>query len=329
MGIKITGTGSYLPEKVLTNADLEKMVDTSDEWIRTRTGITERRIAAPDEASSDLAYKAAIKAMEMANISPDELDLVIVATITVDKITPSTSSILQRKIKAGRAACFDLQAACTGFLYALEIANAMMTGSKKYTKALICGVEKLSILTDWQDRNTCVLFGDGAGAVVLEKRTSSEDIGGIISSKLGSDGNYSEILQVMAGGSFMPTSKETVEKRLHYLRMEGQEVFKSAVIAMSKACKEVLDESGVETSAIRWLIPHQANLRIIKSVGEKLQIPNEKVFVNVDKYGNTSAASVVIALDEIVRTGQVERGDYILLTAFGAGLTWGANLLRW
>lgn len=329
MGIKIIGTGSYVPEKVLTNCDLEKMVDTTDEWIRTRTGIVERRIAARDEASSDMACKAGLRALEAAGVTPEELDLIIVASITPDKIFPSTSSILQSKIKAVNAACFDLQAACTGFLYSIEVANDMLTGNPKYRKALIIGVEKLSGITDWTDRNTCVLFGDGSGAAVLAKRTDESDIGGILASKLGSDGNYGGILEVPAGGSYMPASLDTVSNRQHYIRMEGQEVFKLAVKAMTRACKEVMEQANVKSGDIRWLVPHQANLRIISSVGSMLGIPEEKVYINVHKYGNTSAASVAIALDEMVRSNKVKRGDYILLTAFGAGLTWGANLLRW
>lgn len=329
MGIKITGTGSYAPEKVLTNADLEKMVDTSNEWIITRTGIEERRIAAPNETCSDMAAKAAQKALEMASVQPLEIDIIIVATVTPDKHFPSTAAILQNKLGAFNAACFDLQAACTGFLYSLECANALLTSNPRYKKALIVGVEKLSVLTDWQDRNTCVLFGDGAGAAVLEKRDSKKDIGGILASKLGTDGRYCDILQVQAGGSAMPATHETIDKRLHYIQMEGQEVFKLAVNAMAKACKDVLEIANVTPLQIRWLIPHQANLRIIKAVGSKLGMPEENVFVNLNKYGNTSAASVAIALDEIVRASRLERGDYLLLTAFGSGLTWGATLLKW
>lgn len=329
MGTKIIGTGSYTPERVLTNFDLEKMVETSDEWIRTRTGILERRIAAPNEATSDIACKASLKALEMAKTAPEELDLIVVATITPNKLTPSTACILQSKLGAYNAACFDLQAACSGFLYSLEVANALLKNNAKYKKALILGAEKLSAITDWTDRNTCILFGDGGGAVVLEQRIDENDIGGLIASKLGSNGDYNQILQVTAGGSFMPSSHETVDKRLHFLRMEGQEVFKLAVTAMVKACKEVMDSAAINISDIRWLIPHQANLRIIKAVGSRLGLSEKNVYVNLDKYGNTSAASVAIALDEIVRSGQVERGNYILLTAFGAGLTWAANLLRW
>ena len=329
MGIKIIGTGSYLPEKILTNRDLEKMVDTSDEWIRSRTGISERRISSDNEPSSEMALKASLKAIEMAKLKPEDLDLIVVATITQDRITPSTACILQNKLGAFNAACFDLQAACTGFLYSLEIVNALMSTNAKYKHALIIGVEKLSMLTDWKDRNTCVLFGDGAGAVILEKRAGKHDIGGILASKLASNGSFNELIKVPAGGSAIPTSPETIKKRMHYLSMEGQEVFKLAVNEMAKACQDVLATAKVDISEVRWLIPHQANLRIIKAVGNKLEIPEEKVYINVHKYGNTSAASVVIALDEIVRSGKLDRGDYVLLTAFGAGITWGANLLRW
>ncbi len=329
MGIKITGTGSYAPERILTNAELEKMVETSNDWIISRTGIRERRIAAPNEACSDMACKAATNALAMAGVAPKEIDLIIVASVTPDKHFPSTAAILQSKLDASNATCFDLQAACTGFLYSLECANALMANESNYRKALIIGVEKLSVLTDWQDRNTCVLFGDGAGAVVLEKRTGKKDIGGILASKLGTDGKYCDILQVEAGGSSMPATHETIDKRQHFIRMEGQEVFKLAVNAMSKACRDVLESASIRPEDVRWLIPHQANLRIIKAVGTKLGMREENVFVNLDKYGNTSAASVVIALDEIVRSSKVERGDYLLLTAFGSGLTWGATLLRW
>ncbi len=329
MAIKIIGTGSYVPDHVMTNTDLERMVETSDEWIRSRTGIEERHIASPSQATSDISYEAAIPALEMAGIDPGEIDLILISTVTADKVFPSTACILQRKLKAYNAACLDIQAACSGFLYGIEICNAMMKNSEKYRKALIIGAEKLSVITNWKDRNTCVLFGDGAGAAVLEQRRDENDIGGITASRLSSNGDYENILHVPAGGSHMPASTETIENSMHFIQMEGQEVFKLAVNAMVGACREVLEESGVPASKVRWLIPHQANLRIILAVGKRLGIEEERVFVNVNKYGNTSAASVAIALDEVVRAGQVERGDYLLLTAFGAGLTWGANLLRW
>ncbi|HRU01091.1 MAG TPA: beta-ketoacyl-ACP synthase III, partial [Victivallales bacterium] len=311
------------------NHDLEKMVDTSDEWIKTRTGIVERRIADTLESSSDMAFKASIKAMEMADITAEELDFIIVATITGDRIIPSTACILQKKLGASNAFCFDIQAACTGLIYAIEIANSMIASGNKYKRALIVGVEKLSSITDWADRNTCVLFGDGASAIVLEKRKGHHDVGGILASKLASNGNYADILQVPAGGSEMPLTHELLDKKLNTIRMEGQEVFKLAVNEMAKACKDVISQTGISVDEIRWLIPHQANKRIIEAVGTRLGISPERVYVNLQKYGNTSAASVGIALDEIVRNKLVERGDYILVTAFGSGLTWGSTLLKW
>jgi 3-oxoacyl-[acyl-carrier-protein] synthase III len=330
MGIKIIGTGSYAPERILTNHDLEKMVDTSDEWIRTRTGIEERHIAAENESASDMAYHACLKAMEMANTTPEEIDLILVATVSPDHPFPSTACVLQKKLNIPPTAmCFDMQAACSGFIYAIGIANAMIQAHACHKKALVIGVEKISLLTDWEDRNTCVLFGDGAGAVLLEERINDDDHGGILATKLASDGTYTDILQVPAGGSAMPLTKEVMDQRLQYITMEGKEVFKLAVTAMVNSCKEVLEEAGVDASEIRWLIPHQANMRIITAVGRRLNLTEKNVYINVNKYGNTSAASVGIALDELVRSGQVERGEYLLLTAFGSGLTWGATLLKW
>jgi 3-oxoacyl-[acyl-carrier-protein] synthase-3 len=330
MGIKIIGTGSYAPEKVLTNHDLEKMVDTSDEWIRTRTGIEKRHIADENQSASDLAFEACRNAMEMAETSPEEIDLVIVATVSPDYPFPSTACVLQKKLNIKQGAmCFDMQAACSGFIYAIGIANSLITVHPNIKKALVIGVEKISALTDWQDRNTCVLFGDGAGAVVLEKRSDSNDIGGIVGTKLSADGRFADILQVPAGGSAMPITPEVMEQRLQYIRMEGQEVFKQAVTAMVGACKDVLEEAGVSSEEVRWLIPHQANKRIISAVGKRLNMTEKNVYINVHQYGNTSAASIGIALDEIVRKGLIKRGEYILVTAFGAGLTWGATLLKW
>jgi len=330
MSIKIIGTGSYTPERILTNHDLEQMVDTSDEWIKSRTGIEERHIAADDEAASDMAYQACIKAMEMGNTKPEEIDLILVATVSPDHPFPSTACVLQKKLNVpATAMCLDLQAACTGFIYAIGIANALIQTHACRRKALVIGVEKISLLTDWEDRNTCVLFGDGAGAILLEERANENDHGGILATKLAADGTYTKILEVPAGGSAMPLSEEVISKRLQYIRMEGQEVFKLAVTAMVNACKEVLEEAGVDASEIRWLIPHQANKRIISAVGKRLNLTEKNVYINVQKYGNTSAASVGLALDEIVREGKIQRGDYLLLTAFGAGLTWGATLLKW
>ena len=327
MSARILGTGSFAPEKVLTNFDLEKMVDTSDEWIRTRTGIEERHVGGENEAASDIAVKACENAMEMAGVTADDIDLMIVATVTGDKPFPSTACILQRKLGTFNSVCFDIQAACSGFLFGLDVANSMMSVKPSYKKALVLGVEKITYLTDWTDRNTCVLFGDGAGAVVLEN--SDDESSGLISAKLACNGKYTDILEVPAGGSAKPVDKDVLENREQFITMAGQEVFKLAVNAMVSACKEALEEASLETSDIRWLIPHQANKRIIGAVGKRLNLTERNVFINVNKYGNTSAASIPIALDEIVRSGQVDHGDYLLLTAFGAGLTWGASLIRW
>jgi 3-oxoacyl-[acyl-carrier-protein] synthase-3 len=325
MGIKIIGTGSFTPEKVLTNDDLSKIVDTNDEWISTRTGIKERRIA-EDLVTSDMSSEACKRALENANIAPEEIDLIIVGTATPDKAFPSTACITQNSINATNAVCFDVSAACSGFIYALEIAEGMMLAKKQYKKALVVGAEKFSHIVNWKDRNTCVLFGDGAGAVVLEK---SESDSGIMHSKLGSNGKFEKILQVPGGGTAIPITKENYDECHQYVTMEGQEVFKQAVNSMSNCCKEVLEEAGVTPDEIRWLIPHQANYRILKSVAAKLKIAEENVFMNLDKYGNTSAASIGIAMDEMNRSGMVKPGDYILITAFGGGLTWGATLIKW
>ena len=327
MGIKILGVGSYVPEKVLTNFNLEKMVDTSDEWIKTRTGIEQRRIATPDQATSDLAYEAAIRALKAADIEAAELDVVIVASITVDQVFPSTACILQHKLGAKNAFCFDLEAACSGLLYSLEVANSLLLANSKYKNILVIGAEKLSSIVDWEDRNTCVLFGDGAGAVVLGRHRGNDNC--IVASDLGSDGQYTEILQIPAGGSRMPTSAETVANKQHYITMAGNEVFKLAVNAMVHSCKKVLKEAGITADDVKWLVPHQANYRILRAVASRLNIPEDEVYMNVNRYGNTSAASIGLCLDEIARENKAEKGDYLLLTAFGGGLTWGALLIKW
>lgn len=329
MSVKIIGTGSYVPERILTNDDLSEMVDTSDEWISTRTGIKERHIAADDQATSDLALGAAKNALAAANVRPAELDLIIVATVTPDKAFPSTACILQHKLGAGKCACFDLEAACSGLLYSLELADAMLKTRPAFSTALVIGAEKLTSLVDWEDRGTCVLFGDGAGALVLRGDDAPDSENSLISGNLGADGDHKDILQVPAGGSAMPITAENLEQRAHYMKMEGQEVFKLAVNAMVKSCKDALADAGMNTSQVRWLIPHQANLRILKMVGNRLKIPVERIYINVDRFGNTSAASIGIALDELVRSGDVQKGDHLLLTAFGGGLTWGSLLIRW
>jgi len=327
MGIRIAGTGSYTPDKVLTNFDLEKMVETSDEWIRTRTGICERHIAAPDQACSDLALQAATRAIDMAGLAVTDIDFIIVASISVDKIFPSTACILQSKLGAIQSGCVDIEAACSGLLYGIELATGLLRGHKKYRNILVIGAEKLSTLVDWEDRNTCVLFGDGAAAVILQRTDDGEDL--LLASEVKADGNYGDILHVPAGGSACPVSHATVDQRLHYMRMAGQEVFKLAVGSMVGASRNVMAEAGVTPEQIAWLVPHQANYRILKAVASRLEVPEDRVFINLDKYGNTSAASIGICLDEIVRGGLVKKGDYLLLTAFGGGLTWGSLLLRW
>ena len=321
----IAGVGSYVPAKILTNADLEKMVDTSDEWITTRTGIKERRIAAADEFTSDLGAEAARRAMKKVGITADRLDLIIVATITPDMPFPSTACLIQQKLGAHRAAAFDLEAACSGFIYALEIGQQFIM-SRTYDTVLVIGAEKLSAITDWTDRNTCVLFGDGAGAAILQSRPSSH---GLLTAVMGADGEKADLLFMPAGGSREPASPESVNARLHYLRMEGKETFKNAVQAMQTAAEEALGRCELDISRIKCIIPHQANRRIIESVAERLGAKPEQLFVNVNKYGNTSAASVAIALDEAVESGRIQRGDLILLVVFGAGLTWGAAVIEW
>jgi 3-oxoacyl-[acyl-carrier-protein] synthase-3 len=323
--VSITGVGSYLPAKILTNAELEKMVDTTDEWITTRTGIRERRLAAKDEYTSDLAAAAARKAMQNAGITADKIDLIIVATITPDMPFPSTSCLVQRKIGAKRAAAFDLEAACSGFIFALEIGQQFIM-SRTYDTVLVVGAEKLSTIVDWKDRNTCVLFGDGAGAAILQNRPNAH---GLLTALMGSDGEKSDLLYMPGGGSQCPATAESVASKLHFLRMEGKETFKNAIQAMQTAANECMRRCEIDITRIKCIIPHQANRRIIDAVGERLGAKPEQMFVNVDKYGNTSAASVAIALDEAVRTGRVRQGDLILLIVFGAGLTWGAAVIEW
>ena len=321
----IAGVGSYVPAKVLTNADLEKIVETSDEWITTRTGIKQRRIAAKDEFTSDMAAKAAARAMKMAGVTADQLDLIIVATITPDMPFPNTACLVQRKLGAKRAAAFDVEAACSGFIYALEIGQQFIM-SRTYETVLVIGAEKLSSITDWTDRNTCVLFGDGAGAAVLQNRPNSH---GLLTAVMGADGDKANLLFMPGGGSRCPATKESVDARLHFLRMEGKETFKNAVQAMQSAAEESLRRCELNISQIKCVIPHQANRRIIDAVGERLGATPEQLFVNLDKYGNTSAASVAIALDEAVTSGRISRGDLVLLVVFGAGLTWGAAVIEW
>ncbi len=323
--VSIVGTGSYAPERVLTNADLEKMVETTDEWIVTRTGMKERRIARADEATSDMAAKAALKALEAAGLQPSEVDMIVVATITPDMVFPNTGCFVQNLIGAKKAFCMDVEAACSGFLYAMEIGRQFVA-SGAVNNALIIGAEKLSCITDWQDRGTCVLFGDGAGAVVLQAKGERH---GILTTVLGSDGALAELLMLPGGGSRNPASEQTVKDRLHYMKMTGREVFKHAVTKMVASAKEALERCGLTIDDVDCIIPHQANKRIIEAIGQRLGAPVEKYFVNIEKYGNMSAASVVVALDEAVRSGFVKKGDTVLMIAFGGGFTWGASVLEW
>lgn len=323
----ILGTGSYAPERVLTNDDLAHMVETSDEWIRTRTGIRERRIAAPDEAPSDMGVQAARRALEDAGITAAEIDLLIVATVTPDMPMPACACFIQHKLGVPTtAACFDLNAACSGYVYALDTACAMLT-SGRYRKALIIGVEKLSAVLDWQDRTTCVLFGDGAGATVIG--LSDQPNVGLMGTRLGTFGEGTDLLYISHGGTRSPTTTESIAARDHCIRMKGKEVFKLAVRAMDEAARDILEQHGVPADQISLVIPHQANLRIIEAISQYLELPMERFFVNVDRYGNTSAASIPIALDEARRSGRIKPGDLTLLVAFGAGLTYGSALIRW
>ena len=321
----ITSVGSYLPARIMTNADLEKTVETTDEWIVTRTGIRERRIAAADEFTSDMAAKAAQLAMDRAGITPEQIDLIIVATITPDMHFPATACLVQQKIGAHRAAAFDIEAACSGFIFGLEIGQQFIM-SRTYDTVLVIGAEKLSSILNWKDRNTCVLFGDGAGAAILQNRPNAH---GLLTACMGADGTKAELLSIPGGGSRCPTTAESLAGGLHYLRMDGKETFKSAVNAMCTAAQEALRRCEIDISQIKCLIPHQANRRIIDAVGDRLGVKPEQVFVNLHKYGNTSAASVAIALDEAVQSGCIQRGDLVLLVVFGAGLTWGAAVIEW
>ena len=323
--VHIVGTGSYTPSRVLTNRDLEAMVDTSDEWIVSRTGIRERRIVDKDKPASFMAHQAALRALEDAGISASELDLIVVGTVTGDRPFPSTACALQHQLGARGAYAFDVSAACAGFLYGLSIAENQIAGGSVGT-ALVIGVETLSKITDWTDRNTCVLFGDAAGAVVL-RSTGRE--GGILATRLHSDGSLTHLLEMPGGGSLRPASHETVDQRLHCIRMSGNDVFKHAVRAMGAVAAEALEAAGHGPEDLALLVPHQANIRIIEATAQRLHLPMSKVFVNIERYGNTSGATVPIALDEAVREGRAAAGDLVLLDAFGAGFTWGSALIRW
>jgi len=321
--VRIAGSGSYVPETVLSNEALEKKIETSDQWILERTGIRERRIASKDEATSDLAVRAARKALDSAGLSPEAVDLIIVATSMPDMFFPSTACIVQDKLGARRAAAFDLSAACSGFLYGLSVGEQYVR-SGTYQNVLVIGAEVMSRLTDWEDRRTCVLFGDGAGAVVLSPSPSER---GILSVHLHSDGALSDLICVPGGGSAIPPSEKVLLEKLNTIKMKGSETFKIAVRNLEEAAHEALRVNGTSISEIDWLVPHQANIRILNAVAERLDFPKEKMVVNLDKYGNTSAASVPLAFDEAVKDGRIQAGDTILFLAFGGGLTWGSALM--
>ncbi len=323
--VSIIGTGSHVPDRVMTNADLEVLVETSDEWIASRTGIRERRIAAEGEATSDLAAKASLQALECAGIKAEEIDLIILATITPDYFMPSTACVVQTKIGATKAVCFDISAACSGFLYGIEIAQQFIT-THTYNTILVIGADKLSSIVDWTDRNTCVLFGDGAGAAVLRHRAPGH---GVIATRMGSNGALADLLQVPGGGSVCPIHPGNVDQKLNTIRMEGRETFKHAVTNMVESARQVLDDAGLTAADLACVIPHQANLRIISAVAERLGVPLERVMVNLDRFGNTSAAAVAIALDEANRTGRMKVGDYVLLVVFGGGMTWASSVIQW
>ncbi len=322
---KIVGVGSYAPPKILTNKDLEKMVDTSNEWIIERTGIKERHIADDKVATSDIGFEAAKRALKDAKVKPEELDLIIVATVTPDFVFPATACLIQDRLGAKKAAAFDLEAACSGFIYGLSIAKGFIA-SGEYDTVLVIAAEVLSKVTDWEDRATCVLFGDGAGAAVLKPAKEGQ---GILSTYLRADGGNWDLLRVPAGGSRIPATHDSIDKRLHYMKMEGNKVFKVAVQSMQEAALEGIRKAGVKAEELSLLIAHQANLRIINAVAKRLKLPPEKIFINLDRYGNTSAASIPLALDEAVKKKRIKRGDLVILVAFGGGFTWASCVIRW
>jgi 3-oxoacyl-[acyl-carrier-protein] synthase-3 len=324
MRARIVGTGSYVPERVLTNADLERMVATSDSWIVERTGIRERRIAAPGEACSDLGTKAAERALEAAGLTAADLDLILVATCTGDSPLPSTACLIQHRLGAVRAAACDISAACCGFVYALAVGDAYVKTGLRHI--LVVGAEVMSVITDWTDRSTCILFGDGAGAVVLEPADGNR---GILSSHLHSDGNLWDLICVPGGGSRIPPSDKMLADGLQYMKMKGNETFKVAVKTLEESARETLSANHLSMDDLDLYVPHQANARIIKAVADRLELPMEKVVLNMDRYGNTSAASIPLALDEAVRAARVKDGSLVMIAAFGSGLTWASALIRW
>ncbi|MGF1530422.1 MAG: beta-ketoacyl-ACP synthase III [Puniceicoccaceae bacterium] len=325
--ITVLGTGSYVPAKVMTNSELSEMVDTTDEWITSRTGIKQRRIAASGEWASDLATKAAERALEEADLKAEEIDLIVLATLSPDMIFPSTACLVQQRLGIPGIPCFDVGAACSGFVYALETARSLMLSNPRYRRALVIGAERISSFLDWTDRTTCVLFGDGAGAFVLGRSETREV--GILDCLIGSDGSKWDLIHMPGGGSTLPPSPATIEDRSHFLKMNGREVFKLAVREMERCAREILAANGYGVEDVDCFIPHQANMRIIDHMVTHMGIDPKRLPNNLQNYGNTSAASVPLAMDEAVRAGQIREGSLVLLVAFGAGLTWGASLIRW
>jgi len=322
--VGILGLGAYLPDRILTNKDLEKMVDTTDEWITTRSGIKERRIARPDEATSDMATEAAKKALKDAGLKPEDIDLIIVATITPDMFFPATACLVQEKIGARTVPAFDVSVACSGFIYGIAIAEQFIrSGTYKY--ALVIAAEKLSAITDWSDRSTCVLFGDGAGAAVL----GAVEKGGILSVYLGANGRQGDLIKLPAGGSRIPATKKSIDDKLHFIKMNGAELFKHAVKVMADAALEATRPLGLQAKDISLVIPHQANIRILNAVAKRMGLTEDKIYLNIERYGNMSAASSAVALVDAVKEGRIKKGDKILLDAFGGGLTWGAIVIEW
>ncbi len=321
----ITGVGSFLPKKVLTNDDLSKVLDTTDEWITKRTGIRERRIVEDGVAASDLAIEASLRALDGANVLPSDVDLIVTSTITPDCLFPSTSCYIQEKIGAMNAGAFDILAACAGFVYALSVANSFVVSGAMKT-VLVVGSECLSKVTDYTDRSTCILFGDGAGAVVVQKGNGRREI---VSTNLGSDGSQADLLMLPAGGSKLPASRETIDSRLHFIKLKGKEVFKLAVNNMINVITKAADGNNMQLEDIDLIIPHQSNIRIIEAAMERLKLPREKAYINIDRYGNTSSASIPIAIDEIERGGMLQAGDTVLLVAFGGGITWSSSIIKW
>ncbi|MFQ5722477.1 MAG: beta-ketoacyl-ACP synthase III [Candidatus Aminicenantales bacterium] len=323
--IRIVGTGFYVPDKILTNSELEKMVDTSDEWIITRTGIKERRMASPEQATSDLGIEAGLSALRSARLKIEDIDLIITATSTPDTIFPSTACWIQKRLGADHIPAFDISAGCTGFLYGMILAEGLiLSGAIK--RILLVGGELLTKVTNWKDRSTCVLFGDAAGAAILEE---SNDDSGMLSSYWKADGNLADLLLIPGGGTRIPASNQTISQGLHFLHMKGNEVFKHAVKRMGEAALEALARAGLKKEDVDYLIPHQANIRIIEATGKRLKLPPEKVYINIHKYGNVSVASIPISLHELSQAGKLKKGDIVLMDAFGAGFTWAAVVYRW